>query len=117
MHYLGDDSEEAVRWFRKAARLGICASMYLLGECLLSGDGTQKNDEAALGWFAAAADLGHRGARHRVLTHYLRPAANVHYLTADEGDAWKEWNMYNRYLSAAGGGVGRTSTLPGSASV
>lgn len=42
MHYLGDgvepDSDEAVRWFRRAAELGVSGSMYLLGECLLAGE-------------------------------------------------------------------------------
>lgn len=42
MHYLGDgvepDSDEAVRWFRRAAELGVSGSMYLLRECLLAGE-------------------------------------------------------------------------------
>ena len=111
IHYLGDgpsDSEEAVRWFRKAARLGVCGSMYMLGECLLNGDGTQQNADAALGWFAAAADLGHRGARHQVLTHYLWPPVNAHYLAPDN-EASTEWKMYQRYKFAARGGLGRSS--------
>ena len=32
------DSDEAVRWFRRAAELGVSGSMYLLGECLLAGE-------------------------------------------------------------------------------
>merc|ERR1719476_234783 len=108
MHYLGDglppDGEEAVRWFRAAAVRGVSASMYLLGECLLEGQGTRQNKAAAFGWFAAAGDLGHRSARERVLSAYLSPK-----LTAAENQGaadvrWGDWNewMCNRYIAAAG---------------
>ena len=70
MHYLGDglpqDNAEAVRWFRRAAEHGISSSMYLLAECLYEGCGTQRDISSALGWFAAAGELGHRGARSRL---------------------------------------------------
>lgn len=96
MHYLGDglpaDGAEAVHWFRQAAVRGVISSMYLLGECLLEGLGTHQNTSAALGWFAAAGELGHRSARERILSAYLTPAT---------GDAWDE-HVRERYQAAAG---------------
>ena len=77
-----------MHWFRRAAVRGSSSAMYLLGECLLEGVGTQQNKSAALGWFAAAGDLGHRGARVRVLAEYTKEG--------DEG----EW-MRRRYVRAA----------------
>tara|TARA_B110001452_G_scaffold26433_1_gene20731 strand:- start:182 stop:1171 length:990 start_codon:yes stop_codon:yes gene_type:complete len=70
IHYLSRDSAdvvEAVRWFEMAAEKGVAGSMYLLAECLLEGLGTQQDLHAALGWFAAAGELGHRSARSRII--------------------------------------------------
>ena len=65
--------------------------MYLLGECLLEGAGTRQNKDAALGWFAAAGDLGHRGARSRVLS------ALVGAQTSEDNERLKQ-----RFASASG---------------
>jgi|Transcript_70313 TPR repeat protein len=50
-----------------AAEKGVPGSMYLLAECLFEGVGTKRDIPSALGWFAAAGELGHRGARSRIL--------------------------------------------------
>ena len=61
------DAAIAVRWLCQAAEHGVPSSMYLLGECLLEGSGCAANEAAAFRWFEAAGELGHRGARQRIL--------------------------------------------------
>lgn len=39
----------------------------MLGDCLLDGVGIERNRSEALEWLIASAELGHRGARSRVL--------------------------------------------------
>ena len=75
IYYTGDlsdhgvpaDAAIAVRWLRRAAERGVSGSMYLLGECLLEGNGCAADEAAAFRWFEAAGELGHRGARERIL--------------------------------------------------
>ena len=62
-----EDAEQAVRWLREGAARGISGSMYLLGECLLSGQGVSPDPVEAFAWLLRAGELGHRGARARVL--------------------------------------------------
>lgn len=109
MHYLGDGTTttgndatgEAVRWFRMAAEHGISGSMYLLAECLLEGMGTQKDEGAALGWFAAAGELGHRSAR----SHIIRRT------TDDNSKDAKLQSYADRFERAAGRQAGEWQAL------
>ena len=39
----------------------------MLGDCLLDGEGVEMDRGAALEWLIRSADLGHRGARSRVM--------------------------------------------------
>ena len=76
LYYTGDDGVEcdqaaAVYWFREAAQRGVSGSMYLLAECLLEGTPRERNE--AYRWFASAAELGHRGARQRILATAAAP--------------------------------------------
>ena len=48
------------------ALLGLSQSMFMMGECLLSGEGIAQDTASALGWFAAAGELGHCSARSRI---------------------------------------------------
>ena len=75
LYYTGDDGVEcdqaaAVYWFREAAQRGVSGSMYLLAECLLEGEG---DPSEAYRWLASAAELGHRGARQRILATAAAP--------------------------------------------
>ena len=77
LYYTGDDGVEcdqaaAVYWFREAAQRGVSGSMYLLAECLLEGEG---DSSEAYRWLASAAELGHRGARQRILASAATAAA------------------------------------------
>lgn len=80
LHFRGDgvpeDDVAAVRWFRAAAAQQHAGAMYLLGDCLLEGVGVAAADRAsALEVLTAAGELGHRGARSRVLA-LLAPTAD-----------------------------------------
>ena len=77
LYYTGDDGVEcdqasAVYWFREASQRGVSGSMYLLAECLLEGEG---DPSEAYRWLASAAELGHRGARQRILASAATAAA------------------------------------------
>lgn len=62
-----EDEEEAVRLFRLASEKNHPAACYMLGDCLLDGIGVEIDRGLALEWLVRAADLGHRGARSRVM--------------------------------------------------
>lgn len=71
-YYTGEGVEEddsmAVKWFRKAVSEGEHAgAAFMLGDCLLDGVGVERDRSEALMWLVVAAELGHRGARSRVL--------------------------------------------------
>ena len=59
---LGDgverDKEEAVRWFRQAARQGYATAMFNLGAMYYNGDGVPTDDVLGYTWFLAANDKG-----------------------------------------------------------
>ena len=58
----------AVYWFRRAVNEGEHAgAAFMLGDCLLDGVGVERDRSEALMWLVVAAELGHRGARSRVL--------------------------------------------------
>ena len=91
MHFLGDGIPEdailAAHWFRRAAEGGVPAAMYLWGECLLEGRGCARDASHAREWFLAAGKLGHRGARHRIITECAQEAADDERLEARDGRA------------------------------
>ena len=57
---------------RAAERGGVSGAMYLWGECLLEGIGAPADTKQAFRWFAAAGELGHRGARQRITRTLVR---------------------------------------------
>jgi TPR repeat protein len=87
--YLGEGMPEypewAVRLFWRAAHLGHAGAAYMLGECMLNGVGIERDRANALEWLVTAAELGHRGARDRVLT-----VLNEDYSNLDAGQAAEE---------------------------
>ena len=58
---------KAVEYFERAASSGHAAAAYMLGDCLLDGVGVIRDRAEALEWLVAAGEMGHRGARSRVL--------------------------------------------------
>jgi TPR repeat protein len=64
---VAENEEEAVRLFKLAAESDHPAACYMLGDCLLDGIGVDVDRALALEWLVKAAELGHRGARSRVM--------------------------------------------------
>ena len=64
---IAEDEEEAVRMFRLAADQHHPSACYMLGDCLLDGVGVAIDRASALEWLIRSGELGHRGARSRVM--------------------------------------------------
>ena len=60
------DKEEAVRWYRKAAKHGSAAAMFNLGAAYYNGDGVGVDDVVSCAWFLLAEEAGHPGADEAV---------------------------------------------------
>lgn len=62
MYYYGDeieqDIDQAVYWFKEAAKQKHADGMYNLGLCFLNGDGVTQNKVTGLGFIKQAAKLG-----------------------------------------------------------
>ena len=65
-HVLQDDSKQAYKMFEKAAAKGHVGAMYMMADCLIEGEGTEKNVAEAVPILYLAADQGHRYARQRI---------------------------------------------------
>jgi Sel1 repeat len=61
-----EDSERAYSLFEKAAAQGHVGATYMMGDCLLEGEGTKMDVARAVPLLYQAADQGHRYARQRV---------------------------------------------------
>lgn len=54
----GNDPDEAVKWYKKASRLGFASAMNNLGAMYLRGHDVRKSAAKASKWFRKAAELG-----------------------------------------------------------
>jgi Sel1 repeat len=61
-----EDAEGAFALFQKAADSGHVGAMYMMADCLIEGEGTDRDVARAIPLLFQAADLGHRYARQRV---------------------------------------------------
>ena len=61
-----EDAEKAFRLFQKAAEQDHTAALYMVADCLVEGDGTERNVSAAVPLFYKAAEGGHRYSRQRI---------------------------------------------------
>ena len=52
----GESSQDAAKWFKKAAEAGMPPAQYSLSLCYRKGYGVPKSDEWADVWFKRAAD-------------------------------------------------------------
>ena len=52
------NAEEAVSWFRKAAKRGDEKAMFNLWECYRDGEGVRKSKSLGLSWLRKAAEHG-----------------------------------------------------------
>ena len=61
-----DDLKEAVRAYRRAARLGSAEACFVLGDMYEAGLGVAKNVEKACDWYKRASVAGHRRAKGKL---------------------------------------------------
>jgi TPR repeat protein len=61
-----EDSRKAFQCFEEAASRGHVGALYMTSDCLMEGEGTEKNVARAIPMLYQAADQGHRYARQRV---------------------------------------------------
>ena len=57
------DSEQAAKWWRKAAEQGYAPAQYALGACYYNGGGVPKNLEKAEYWLRKSAAQGFEPAK------------------------------------------------------
>ena len=60
------DYEEAVKWFRKAAKQGNGNAQCNLGDAYVDGEGVDQNHKEAIRWFQEAAKQGDVDAKQRI---------------------------------------------------
>ncbi|MBO5382704.1 MAG: SEL1-like repeat protein [Ruminococcus sp.] len=74
-YYQGDgveqNYEEAVKWFRMAARKGFTKAMYNIGICYNYGEGVPENKEEAAIWYNKAAEKNYVPAQIGIAKLYL----------------------------------------------
>ncbi len=66
MYYYGDeieqDLDQAIYWFKEAAKQKHADAMYNLGVCFINGEGVDRNENTGLGFVRQAAKLGSKAA-------------------------------------------------------
>ncbi len=106
--------EEALALFRQSAQLGESRAMEALGEMLLEGNGTAKNDAEAARWFRKAADhneltaMLHLGYMYRLGMGMPVSYASAIYWFSKAADAGNPSAMYDlglMYQNGEGGPV------------
>ncbi|MBQ3577504.1 MAG: SEL1-like repeat protein [Firmicutes bacterium] len=69
---IGEDKEEAVRWFTKAAELGNDNAQADLGYHYDQGDGVPQDYEKAAKWYLKAANAGHMISQYNIGLMYIK---------------------------------------------
>eukprot|EP00536_Pseudo-nitzschia_multiseries_P017513 jgi/Psemu1/225342/e_gw1.1595.14.1 len=61
-----EDPERAFALFERAAKLDHTAALYMVADCLVEGEGTERSVAKAVPLFYKAAERGHRYSRQRI---------------------------------------------------
>jgi localization factor PodJL len=72
---LPKDQPAAVRWFERAASLGLAPAQYRLGSMYEKGIGVTRDPAAAKRWYLKAAEAGNARAAHNLAVMDTDPAA------------------------------------------
>jgi formylglycine-generating enzyme required for sulfatase activity len=120
MYDLGDgvpkDSEEAVRWYRKAADKGNARGQWLLGTTYSNGIGVSQDSAEAAKWFRKAADQGNADAQNNLAGMFQNgegvpkdseEAVRWYRKAADQGNADAQCDL--GWMYAKGEGVPKDS--------
>ena len=63
---IGQDYDEAIMWYRKAAAQGDSCGQFNLGWCYENGTGVAQNYEKAINWYRQAAEQGNTDAQDKL---------------------------------------------------
>jgi localization factor PodJL len=105
------NSEEAARWFERAAKKGLAPAQFRLGGLYEKGLGVKKNLIAARDLYRVAADKGHGKAMHNLAVLYaegIDGAADYHTAAqwfrkaADHGITDSQYNLAILYARGVG---------------
>jgi len=93
--------EKALHWLEVAAKAGFADSQFLLGQMIMTGDGTQADPESARKWFEAAAEQDHPEANLQLLMAYRRNELGLKSNAETEARQWMEAQHSLRHRPAA----------------
>jgi len=82
--------DKALYWLEMAAKAGIADSQFLLGQMIMTGDGTPTDPEVARQWFEAAAEQDHPEANLQLLMAYTRNEMGLKRNAEAEARQWME---------------------------
>ena len=99
---LAHNTIEAVKWYRRAAELGLAAAQFKLGSIYAGGIGVPQDDTESVKWYRKAAEQGHDGAQDMLEVINARNANRTFqagmeaYEQGDFATALREWRPYGR---------------------
>jgi len=93
--------EKALQWLEEAAKAGFADSQFLLGQMVMTGDGTAADPVRARKWFEAAAEQDHPEANLQLLMAYTRNELGLKRNAEAETRQWMEAQHSLRHRPAA----------------
>lgn len=112
INFTSKNEEEAVKWFRKAARAGDDNAQFSLGYCYAEGHGVQQDYEEAVKWYSLAAEHGNVSAQNNLgvcyatghgVTQDEEKAVKWYRKSAEQGNDVAQSNLGFYYLNGKGG--------------
>jgi len=93
--------EKALQWLEVAAKAGFADSQFLLGQMIMTGDGTAADPARARKWFEAAAEQDHPEANLQLLMAFTRNEMGLKRNAEAEARQWMEAQHSLRHRPAA----------------
>ena len=93
--------EKALQWLELAAKAGFAESQFLLGQMIMTGDGTAADPARARKWFEAAAEQDHPEANLQLLMAFTRNEMGLKRNAEAEARQWMEAQHSLRHRPAA----------------
>jgi TPR repeat protein len=111
LYYGGDDTSQAVEWFRKAAAQQYAPAEFQMGQLYDFGFGVRQDDGEALMWYRKSAEHG-SAAGHRAAGDFFRKgrgvppdpaeAARWYRIGADGDDVRAQYELGQMYFTGTG---------------
>ena len=111
LYYGGNDTAQAIEWFRKAAAQGFPSAEFQMGQLYDFGFGVAQDDREALAWYRKAAEHGHAAGQRAVGDFYRKgrgveanaaEAVRWYRLGADGDDLRAQYQLGQMYFTGAG---------------